>query len=139
MNSDSRLLLVTLLVTLLLAGCEPVWGPPSPKVATVSTLAGSGEAGYAEGSGVEAQFNFPSGLAVDSAGNLYVADAFNHCIRKITPQGVVSTLAGNGSSGYADGPGAQAQFNLPAGVAVDASGNVYVADEGNHCVRKISY
>jgi len=103
---------------------------------TVSTLAGSTD-GYADGTGTAAKFNNPRGVAVDASGNVYVADEDNNKIRKITPAGDVSTLAG-GDEGYADGIGTAAQFKWPKGVAVDVSGNVYVADEGNHKIRKIT-
>ena len=102
----------------------------------VSTLAGGTE-GFRDGSGTSAQFNKPTGVTVDAAGNVYVADYFNHRIRKISPEGLVSTLAG-GTQGFRDGSGTSAQFNKPTGVAVDASGNVYVADSSNHRIRKIS-
>jgi sugar lactone lactonase YvrE len=104
---------------------------------TATTLAGS-EEGYAEGSGKAAAFNTPSGLAVDAAGNLYVADTGNNAIRKISPQGVVSTLAGDGLAGSKDGKGAAAQFNGPIGVAVDAEGVVYVSDTYNDRIRRIA-
>lgn len=102
----------------------------------VATLAGSME-GFVDGTGVAAAFNTPSGLARDVAGNLYVADTGNHAIRKVTVQGVVTTLAGTGTAGYRDGPGAQAQFNGPIGVAVDRAGRVYVADTYNDRIRVI--
>ena len=105
---------------------------------TVSTLAGSGTAGFADGSGTDAQFYYPLGVALDASGNVYVADKVNHRIRKITPTGTVSTLAGSGTAGFADGGGTAAQFYSPYGVAVDASGNVYVADAVNHRIRKIT-
>ncbi|MDR6534326.1 NHL repeat-containing protein [Variovorax soli] len=104
----------------------------------VTTLAGSGTAGAAEGTGTAAQFNNPGGIAVDASGNVYVADIDNHKIRKITPEGVVTTLAGSGTAGSADGTGASAQFSSPWGVAIDASGYVYVTDNGNSTIRKIS-
>jgi len=103
----------------------------------VSTLAGTVTAGWNDGPGASAQFNFPSEVAVDSSGNVYVADLVGHRIRKIDSGGNVSTLAGTGVPGFADGPGASAQFNNPNGVAVDGSGNVYVADMENHRIRKI--
>lgn len=104
----------------------------------VTTLAGSTNAGYADGTGSAARFYRPQGVAVDSAGNVFVADAYNHCIRQITPAGVVSTLAGTTNAGYADGIGNAAQFKWPSGVAVDGAGDVVVADNGNHRIRLIS-
>ncbi len=99
-------------------------------------LAG-GREGFADGVGLAAEFNTPSGIALDAAGNLYVADTGNHAIRKITPQGQVTTLAGNGQAGFADGMGATAQFNGPMGVTVGSDGRVYVADTWNDRIRVI--
>jgi streptogramin lyase len=106
----------------------------------VTTLAGTARAsGSEDGTGGVARFNNPTGLATDASGNVYVADYNNHTIRKITPAGVVTTLAGTaGVSGGEDGAGAAARFSSPAGLATDASGNVYVADFGNHTIRKIT-
>jgi len=104
----------------------------------VSTIAGDGTPGYTDGTGTEAQFYHPAGVAVDSSGNVYVGDFINNRIRKITPAGVVSTIAGDGTPGYTDGTGTTAQFNRPYGVAVGSSGNVYVADFSNHHIRKIT-
>ena len=106
----------------------------------VTTLAGvAGRFSSADGTGRAAGFGSPNGIAIDDAGNLYVADEGNHTIRKVTPAGVVTTLAGTaGMRGSADGTGAAARFNFPAAVGTDASGNVYVADLGNFTIRKIT-
>ena len=106
----------------------------------VTTLAGlAGSSGSADGTGSAARFYGPSGVAVDSAGNVYVADTGNYTIRKVTPAGVVTTLAGlAGTEGSADGTGSAARFSYPSGVAVDSAGNVYVADTGNNTIRKVT-
>lgn len=102
----------------------------------VSDLAG-GREGFADGSGAAAQLHTPSGMALDPGGNLIVADTGNHAIRRITPQGVVSTIAGSGSPGFTDGAGRLAQFNGPLAVAVDKAGVIYVADTYNDRIRRI--
>jgi len=106
----------------------------------ITTLAGTaGTTGMADGTGAAAQFNLPSGVATDSAGNIYVADKSNHTIRKVTPTGDVTTLAGTaGASGSQDGDGTAALFNYPHGVAVDSGLNVYVADSQNNTIRVIA-
>jgi hypothetical protein len=110
---------------------------PAGAVTTLAGLAGS--SGSADGTGSAARFNHPWGVATDSGGNVYVADSYNHTIRKITPAGAVTTLAGlAGSSGSADGTGSAARFNDPLGVATDSSGNVYIADYLNETIRKIT-
>jgi hypothetical protein len=104
----------------------------------VSTLAGDEAAAFVDGSGTAARFNGPSGITVDASGNIYVADAGNNRIRKISPAGSVTTIAGNGVGGYLDGTATDAQFNSPFGITVDASGNIYVSDLQNLRIRKIS-
>jgi len=105
----------------------------------VTVLAGShpdsGVGTSVDGTGISASFTSPSSVALDAAGNLYVCDA--NLIREISPAGVVTTLAGNIAPGFADGPAKLASFNGPRGIAVDASGNVYIADSGNNRIRKI--
>ena len=105
-----------------------------------TTLAGfPGHPDSIDGDANNARFSNPEGLAVDQQGNLFVADAGNDTIRKISPQGAVTTLAGlAGAAGTTDGAGSQARFNSPGGVAVDSAGNVYVADTNNHTIRKIT-
>jgi sugar lactone lactonase YvrE len=106
----------------------------------VTTLAGAaGIPGSADGAGGAARFNGPTGVAVDGSGNVYVADAGNTSIRKITANGVVTTFAGvSGVAGSSDGLGAAARFNAPQGIAVDSAGNVYVADTNNSTIRKMT-
>src|ERR1700722_7906531 len=103
----------------------------------VSTLAGDGRYGLKNGVGSSSRFDYPAGIASDGAGNLYVADQDNHMIRMINPAGRVFVLAGDGRPGYRDGDGSKARFNYPSGLALDAKGNIYVADQGNHRIRMI--
>ena len=102
----------------------------------VTTLAGNGTAGFANGVGTNASFYAPVGVAVDGSGNVYVADAGNNAIRKIDTNGLVTTVAGNGTAGFANGVGANASFFAPSGVGVDGFGNLYVADSLNNAIRK---
>ncbi|MFY8001044.1 MAG: hypothetical protein ACOVSW_20800, partial [Candidatus Kapaibacteriota bacterium] len=106
--------------------------------ANVTTLAGSGVAGFANGTGVSAQFNTPIGVCLDAAGNVYVGEQGNHRIRMVTPGGVVTSVAGTGTAGFADGLAVTAQFNAPRGIVRDAAGNLYVADYNNNRIRKIT-
>jgi len=137
------LFISSLLVGLGLVGCGGGGGEVTATVridgGVVTTLAGTagGSGGSADGTGAAASFNAPTGVAVDSSGNVYVADSENHTIRKITAAGVVSTFAGTGSVGRLDGTGSAASFRYPFGVAVDSIGNVYVADYYNSTIRKI--
>ena len=118
------------------AGC----GGGKKMTAVVTTLAGQARSkGSTDGSGASARFYWPSGIACDAAGNLYVADERNNTIRKITPAGEVTTLAGKAhSKGSADGSAAAARFNSPEGIACDSAGNLYVADARNSTIRKIT-
>jgi sugar lactone lactonase YvrE len=104
----------------------------------VKTFAGSGQAGYVDGKGVQALLNGPDNIAIDPEGNIFVADADNFRIRKVSPDGIVTTVAGKGLRGYRDGEARDAMFGYPTGIAVDTSGNLYVADRRTHTVRKIT-
>ena len=104
---------------------------------SVSTIAGK-SAGNVDGLGTAASFNGPRAIAIDAIGNLYVADANNNSIRKIDLAGNVTTFAGSGKIGNADGSGKAASFSHPGGITIDAAGNLYVADGGNNLVRKIT-
>ncbi|MBS1667150.1 MAG: IPT/TIG domain-containing protein [Bacteroidetes bacterium] len=103
----------------------------------VSTLAGSGQ-GFMDGNGTSAKFYRPYGIAIDTAGNLVVADSYNNAIRKITPDGTVSTIAGTGVSGYQDGLAKNAQFSFPKGVRFDSNNNLIIADGYNNRIRKLT-
>jgi len=110
----------------------------------VSTTAGTGEMGYVDGPAELARFSSPRGICIDSKGNLYVGDCWNHRIRKIDIHGIVSTFAGGGKTGelvvndWKDGADTTARFNAPCGLAIDKHDNIYVADANNSCIRKIT-
>ena len=99
---------------------------------TITTVAGNGTQGYSGDGGpaTSAELNYPYGVAVDAAGNLYIADTSNYRVRKVTPDGTITTVAGNGTEGYSGdgGPATSAGLGMPQGVAVDAAGNLYIAD-----------
>lgn len=113
----------------------------------VSTFAGSEpnnsgtgptSCGSSDGTATAAKFNYPTGIAIDGSNNLYVADTVNNRIRRITPQGIVTTIAGSGASGSSNGIGSSATFNVPTGIVVGVSGNIFVVDSGSRSIRKIS-
>jgi sugar lactone lactonase YvrE len=106
--------------------------------ATVTTLAGDGNPGYVEGVGANAKLDTPSGITFDTDGNLYVCERGNYLIRKITPEGVTTTFAGSGLAGSSDGSAHLAKFRRPSGITSDGLGNFYIADAGNHSIRKVS-
>lgn len=105
---------------------------------TVSTVAGTGQAGFADGAGSSAQFNRPEGITIDAQGTLYIAEYNGRRIRKITSNGTVSTLAGNGNIGAVDGTGGSAEFYAPSGIIIDVHGDLLVTDDGNSCIRKVT-
>ena len=105
----------------------------------VSIFAGAGNIGFTDGIGRAAQFSTILGMTCDGAGNLWVADGDNHAIRKVTPDGTVTTIAGKGTMGFSDGDSTQALFSYPTGITVDKNGVVYVVDNGNNRIRKLVY
>src|SRR5450432_2158 len=110
----------------------------SPDGRRVYIIAGNGTPGAKDGPGISASFYLPAAIALDSAGYIYIADTYNNMIRKISPAGMVSTLAGKTTRGFSNGKGSEASFSHPSGIAVDSNANVYVADEGNNRIRKIA-
>nr|WP_037664383.1 Teneurin-2 [Streptomyces aurantiacus] len=119
-------------------GPQPI-GLPDGAIATV---AGTGAAGYLSDGGPAplTKLNLPLGLAVDKQGNLYIADRHNHRIRKVTPDGTITTVAGTGQAGYVSdgGPAVATKLSDPVDVAVDDAGTLYIADAGNHRIRKVT-
>jgi sugar lactone lactonase YvrE len=102
----------------------------------LTTIAGNGEFQYIDATGTAAAFSSIRSMVMDRAGNFYVAES--HAVRKVTPAGVTTTIAGSSTPGYSDGLGTAAQFNLPSGIAIDGNGNLLVADTGNRTIRKIT-
>lgn len=136
-SKRANLIFSSLSVALLLLGAA--FSLQAQQPVPFSTLAGYAGEGSADGSGSAARFSLPAGVTADATGNLYVADSANNTIRKISPSGSVTTLAGlAGVSGTNDGTGNSARFFQPVGIAVDGAGNVYVADSGNNTIRKIT-
>lgn len=125
----------------LICGCRSNGGGDTPNIPVITTIAGNEIMGYSgdNGSAVNAELNSPSGVAVDSDGNIYIADTDNNCIRKVDTNGIITTIAGNGTPGYSgdDGPAVDAELDHPSGVAVDSDGNIYIADTENNRIRKI--
>ena len=132
-GSGPELLLISALTKL--AEVKPT---VTTDVYTVSTFAGSGTAATIDGTGTSASFNAPVGLAIDSNSNLFVTEAASCVIRKVTSQAVVTTLAGSGSCGFADGTGTSASFNVPHTIAIDSGNNLIVPDSLNFRIRKIT-
>jgi sugar lactone lactonase YvrE len=137
MNTMHKRYPILACIILLLIACEKAENVENPITSTVSTLAGSDESGFVVGTGTNARFNFPMGLAQDKVGNIFVADAGNNAIRKITPDGLVSTFAG-GTEGSTNGTGKDAQFFKPTDVVINANGDIYVTEVYGHRIRKIS-
>jgi sugar lactone lactonase YvrE len=104
---------------------------------TVSTVAGTGQSGFADGKPNEARFNNPTGLAITTQGIIYVSDRNNHRVRAIDPGGEISTIAGDGAAGQQDGPAQSAKFNRPIDIVITADGSLVVSEEGNHRLRRI--
>ena len=109
----------------------------------ITTFAGTGTSGYSGDGGpaTDARLNYPKGLFADQSGNVFIADTLNHCIRKVDPDGIITTVAGTGSSGYSGDGGLaiNGSLNEPHGVAVDGLGNIYIADSKNHCIRMVDF
>lgn len=104
----------------------------------MTTLAGTGQAGFADGAADRAQFEFPGNVALADDGTVYVADSANNRIRFITPAGEVRTLAGTGQAGHDDGPNEEATFGMPTSLALDGKGHLYVVEPSCHCLRQIT-
>jgi Leucine-rich repeat (LRR) protein len=137
--SDLLRNVMTLVRSLLLLLPFCVWTSFVQAEGIISTVAGTGAAGYdGEGVATSKMLNLPAGVAVDSIGNLYIADWQNHRIRKVDSVGNITTIAGTGAAGYdGEGMATSKMFNLPRDVAVDSAGNLYIADAGNYRIRKV--
>jgi kumamolisin len=138
MNGDEFRCQITLANNVTTTSTSSVLVVATPLI--ISTLAGAaGTAALKDGTGTSANFNYPSGIAVDTSGNIYIADFNNNVIRKVTPSGVVTTPYGSlaGTAGSTNGSGNAATFTTPNGVAIDSSGTLYIADTGNNLIRKI--
>jgi sugar lactone lactonase YvrE len=134
-NSHSILFIA---LTILLLSCKKKQDSLEPSLMGVGTFAGTGTTGSTNGIANAASFNDPTGITIDAAGNIFVADFGNNLIRKITASGFVTTIAGSGKVGKANGSDTSVTFYNPEGIVVDASGNLFVADRDNNLIRKIS-
>ena len=145
--------LLAILIVSSLVSCEKKNAAPNTTTTTkttttdtlsgkIYTIAGNGTAGYSGDGGpaTAAELWDPDGVAVDSAGNIYISDLYNERIRKVNAKGIISTIAGNGTRGYSGdgGPATAAEMYYPGGIAVDGSGNVFFVDFNNNCIRKIN-
>src|SRR5437667_4716858 len=132
----------TLALAALLVSLPPRVAANPPQSGTIVTVAGTGAAGYAgdNGPATQALLNGPFGLALDAAGNLYIADTYNFRVRKLSPEGTITTVAGTGQAGFSgdSGKATDAQVKFLGSVVVDAAGSLFIADFYNHRVRKVS-
>ena len=135
------LTLLMAIVSIILAGCDSDRLPTSGEVTsyTITTIAGSDAASGDGGPATEAQLTFLYGVATDADGSFYIADTENHRIRKVDAEGIITTFAGTGEEGFGGdgGPATEAKLDWPSGVAIDAAGNVYIADQENERIRKV--
>ena len=135
------LTLLMAIVSIILAGCDSDRLPTSGEVTsyTITTIAGSDAASGDGGPATEAQLTFPYGVATDADGSFYIADTENHRIRKVDAEGIITTFAGTGEEGFGGdgGPATEAKLDWPSGVAIDAAGNIYIADQENERIRKV--
>jgi hypothetical protein len=138
MKQDICFLNFAIIFLVIMLACKKNSIIPTPTATdSVITFAGNGTAGDKDGPGSTAEFNGPSGIDIDSHGNLYVTDEKNNSVRMITSAGVVKTVAGTGVAGYGDGPSLTAEFNNSRTLTFDSLGNIYVADYYNNVIRKI--
>jgi hypothetical protein len=141
-NDNKRVTCYLIITFLLLLASSPGLIYAVYSNAIITTVTGTGTFGFSGDGGlaIDAQLDSPTGVAFDKVGNLYIADRFNHRIRKvIAATGVITTVAGSGIAGYSgdNGPASDAQLKLPSDVAFDGVGNLYIGDQDNHCIRRV--